>query len=329
MSSLKIYESKTLLSSINERIKDYQNLKKQLEALKAAFQEIIQLSDFKGKTADAIKGFYHAQIDVVNAWEDFIEQHIHFLKSVEGSAANRNLSGNTLVYVPFLDETLKRAAQKSNEIVSEKELKLRGIFNDIDDIISLKVFSTNEFDHQMHQAEKERKDTIDQVCELDYHLVKEYKHSELAESYAKKLYNQLLVSSQKDGIVSPIYFNSKAYHSSEIYRMKKEKLEQWAKAKKEKHSPWYKTAGDTLLGIDEGAWKAVVDIFKGVFNLTVALTTDPAGFFRGIKNAVTHPINTFQYVWNGIETAWKRDVVNGDARSRGNFSPMPLFQLSV
>lgn len=72
MSSLKIYEASTLLSSMNERIKDYQNLKEQLEALKAAFQEIVHLSDFKGKAADAIKGFYRAQIDVVNAWEDFL-----------------------------------------------------------------------------------------------------------------------------------------------------------------------------------------------------------------------------------------------------------------
>lgn len=340
MSSLKIYESKTLLSSMKERAKDYQNLKEQLESLKAAFQEIVQLDDFKGKTADAIKGFYRAQIDVVNAWENFIDQHISFLKGVAGSVANRNLSGNTLVHVPFLDETLKKAAQKSNQIVADKEEQLKRIFGNINDIISLKVFSSGEFDHQMHRAEKERKDTIDQVFELDNQLVKEYKRSESAESYAKKLFHQLSVSSQKDGIVSPVHFDSKAYHNSEIYRlkkenqeqgtkvkdrtkqekleqetkvndqMKKEKREQGAKAKEEKQSPWYKVVGDTLLGIVEGAWKAIVDIFKGIVDLVVALITDPADFFSGIRNAVTHPVNTFQYVWNGIETAWKRDVVN-------------------
>ncbi|WP_147533663.1 T7SS effector LXG polymorphic toxin [Bacillus marasmi] len=135
MSYLKIFEVSTLLSSINERIKDYQNLQEQLEDLKGAFQEIVQLSDFKGKAAEAIKGFYRSQIDVVNAWEDFIDQHLSFLKSVEGSVSELNLSGNTLVHVPFLDETLTKAAQKSNEIVSEKERELKRIFRNIDDII--------------------------------------------------------------------------------------------------------------------------------------------------------------------------------------------------
>ncbi|WP_147534935.1 T7SS effector LXG polymorphic toxin [Bacillus marasmi] len=95
MSYLKIYEASTLLSSITERTKDYQNLQKQLEDLKGAFQEIVQLSDFKGKAAEAIKGFYRAQIDVVHGWEDFINQHLSFIKSVESTVSERNLSGNT------------------------------------------------------------------------------------------------------------------------------------------------------------------------------------------------------------------------------------------
>ncbi|WP_147534925.1 T7SS effector LXG polymorphic toxin [Bacillus marasmi] len=221
MSYLKIYESSTLLSSISERIKDYKNLQEQLEDLKGTFQEIVQLSDFKGKTADAIKGFYLAQIDVVNAWEDFIDQHLSFLKSVEGAVSERNLSGNTLVHVPFLEETLKKAAQKSNEIVSEKESELKRIFRNIDDIISLDVFSSAEFDQQMYLAEKERKDTLEKVHELDYDLVNQYQKSLPAESYAKLLFQQLLQSSTKNGAISPIHFNSKAYHSSEIYRAKK------------------------------------------------------------------------------------------------------------
>ncbi|WP_187119053.1 LXG domain-containing protein, partial [Bacillus marasmi] len=221
MSYLKIFEASTLLSSITERIKDYQNLQKQLEDLKGAFQEIVQLTDFKGKTADSIKGFYRAQIDVVNAWEDFIDQHLSFLTSVEGAVSERNLSGNTLVHVPFLDETLTKAAQKSNEIVSDKERELKRIFRNIDDIISLDVFSSAEFDHQMYLAEKERKDTLEKVHELDYDLVNRYQNSQPAESYAKMLFQQLLQSSTKNGSISPIHFNTKAYHSSEIYRAKK------------------------------------------------------------------------------------------------------------
>ncbi|NMD72238.1 hypothetical protein HHO41_18365 [Bacillus sp. DNRA2] len=221
MSYLKIYEASTLLSSINERIKDYQNLQKQLEDLKGAFQEIVQLSDFKGKAAEAIKGFYRAQMDVVHAWEDFIDQHLSFLKSVEGAVSERNLSGNTLVHVPFLEETLMKAAKKSTEIVSEKKSELNRIFCNIDDIISLDVFSSTEFDHQIYLVEKERKDTLEKVHELDYDLVNRYKMSQPAETYAKLLFQQLLQSSTKNGAILPIHFDKKAYHNSEIYRAKK------------------------------------------------------------------------------------------------------------
>ncbi|MEW8987797.1 MAG: hypothetical protein AB2401_12510, partial [Bacillus sp. (in: firmicutes)] len=100
---------------------------------------------------------------------------------------------------------------------------------------------------------------------------------------------------------------------------KKAELEKCSKAKKEPSSSWYKMVGDISLGIVEGAWKAVVDIFKGLIDLAISLVTDPVNFFKGIMNAVTHPIDTAKYVWNGIETAWKRDVVNGNARSRSGF----------
>ncbi|WP_342780705.1 T7SS effector LXG polymorphic toxin, partial [Bacillus marasmi] len=91
----------------------------------------------------------------------------------------------------------------------------------IDDIISLDVFSSAEFDYQMYLAEKERKDTLEKVHELDYDLVNQYQKSQPAESYAKLLFQQLLQSSTKNGIISPIHFNTNAYHSSEIYRAKK------------------------------------------------------------------------------------------------------------
>ncbi|NMD71532.1 hypothetical protein HHO41_14605 [Bacillus sp. DNRA2] len=73
----------------------------------------------------------------------------------------------------------------------------------------------------MYLAEKERKDTIEKVHELDYDLVNQYQKSQPAESYAKLLFQQLLESSTKNGAITPIHFDTKAYHNSEIYRAKK------------------------------------------------------------------------------------------------------------
>ncbi|NMD72235.1 hypothetical protein HHO41_18350 [Bacillus sp. DNRA2] len=57
-----------------------------------------------------------------------------------------------------------------------------------------------------------------------------------------------------------------------------------------------KYLSDILLGIGEGAWKAVVDIFKGLIDLAISLVTDSVNFFKGIMNVVTHPIDTAKYV---------------------------------
>ena len=61
--------------------------------------------------------------------------------------------------------------------------------------------------------------------------------------------------------------------------------------------------------------------------MIVALTTDPLGFFKGIGNAVLHPVDTFNYMWGAVETAWERDVVNGNARSRGEFFSYALVSI--
>ena len=73
--------------------------------------------------------------------------------------------------------------------------------------------------------------------------------------------------------------------------------------------------------------RAPIDIFKGLWDMIVALTTDPLGFFKGIGNAVLHPVDTLNYMWGAVETAWERDVVNGNARSRGEFFSYALVSI--
>ena len=90
---------------------------------------------------------------------------------------------------------------------------------------------------------------------------------------------------------------------------------------------WYKTTGNVLLGTIEGIVKGVVDIFKGLWDLLVVITTDPLGFLKGIVNAVLHPVKTAQYLWGAFEHAWKGDVINGDARSPAKFFTYSLVSI--
>ena len=87
----------------------------------------------------------------------------------------------------------------------------------------------------------------------------------------------------------------------------------------ESDKAWYEVVGDVLKGIIDGVVKAIVDIFKGLFDLLKSLFTDPIGFVGGIATAIMNPVDTFNAMWDAVETAWNRDVINGDAHSRAEF----------
>ncbi|GAE94703.1 hypothetical protein JCM21714_3885 [Gracilibacillus boraciitolerans JCM 21714] len=57
MSTTRTLETKSLVATVEARAKEYQALRERLETLRAAFQKIVGIDAFTGKSADAIKGF--------------------------------------------------------------------------------------------------------------------------------------------------------------------------------------------------------------------------------------------------------------------------------
>ena len=104
---LKVFEAKTLKESMEDRAKVYTDLRDKIDTLKKEFTDITQLDDaLQGKGAEAIKGFYQAQIDVAEALLRLIDMQIAFLNGVSGAVADVDLSGDTVVEVNFLENDL-------------------------------------------------------------------------------------------------------------------------------------------------------------------------------------------------------------------------------
>ncbi|MDQ0861807.1 ribonuclease YeeF family protein [Bacillus sp. V2I10] len=263
MAEIKVYEAKTLVSAAEKRAKQYEELKEQLNQLKKQFLDIVNSGDeFQGKGAEAIKGFYSAQVDVVEAWMRLIDKNIAFLRGIPGSTEDAKLSGDTFVQMSFLEENVPRAQNRAKEMVQGQQDALQSIFRSIADLVLLHVFSTDTFENHMAKAEKERTQTIDAVNQLDQALTEEYAISENDQSYLVGLFGQLLESSRQGSTITPINFDAKAYQNSEIYKMKKDiensskeylafKNDQ-AEARKQakiaeelENRPWYEKAWDT------------------------------------------------------------------------------------
>ncbi|MDW7613772.1 T7SS effector LXG polymorphic toxin [Peribacillus simplex] len=323
-----IYESQTLVQAIETRAGQYKDLKEQLTELKKGFESIVHLDDeLQGQGAEAIKGFYKAQIDVVDSWLRLINRHIAFLSGIQGDTIEANLS-ETVVTVPFLEEELTNATRNSKEMVTAQKDDLKKIFAGIDDIIQLEPFSDDAFFENMEKAETKRTETIDKVNEIDHKWTAEYAKSEADQAAVTALMEQLKISSTRGGVVSPLYFNAAAYKNSEAYKnleVRKKETAQYLKVKKEeaenrrikdlKAQLDHVTDPDEFLKIAKQigyenlaptqqqyvmqleAAKQTADITKGI---GVGLYDVGKDFVTGVWDFVTDPGETVEGVANSI-----------------------------
>lgn len=260
---IKVYEAKTLVSAMEKRARQYEDLKEQINQLKKQFLDIANSGDeFQGKGADSIKGFYSAQADVAEAWIRLIDKNIAFFKGIEGDTEDAKLSGSTFVQLPFLEENIPREQDRAREMVEDQQSSLGSILHSIDDLVSLPVFSTETFNDYMDKADKKRTETINAVNQLDQNLTEEYAISEYDQQYLAGIFGQLLESSRQGNSISPVHFDAKAYKNSDIYKIKSEiensskeylsfKAEQ-AEARRQmkiaqelEARPWYEKVWDT------------------------------------------------------------------------------------
>lgn len=214
----KVYEASTLKAATSERAHHYEQLREQFETLKKEFSKIVENHDFKGHGADAIKGFYQGQMDVIDAWIRLIDTNVGFFKGIPGDTEDVDLSGDTFVQVPFLEENVERAGKQGKDMVADQQEALQHIFNRVNDLVSLSVFSKDAFEDQMDKAEKKRSDTVEKVNEFDQRLSEEYSISQNQEQHIYGLFAQLMEATRQGETISPLNFNAEAYHNSEVYK---------------------------------------------------------------------------------------------------------------
>ncbi|MFE4813377.1 T7SS effector LXG polymorphic toxin [Peribacillus simplex] len=260
---MKIYEAKTLTAATKSRANQYEELKKEVAALKKEFQGIVGLdNEFQGAGAAAIKSFYEAQIEVADAWMELFNTQISFLEGIPASLEEADLSGNTVVEVPFLDGEVSNGINQAKSLVDEQANDLQRILNSIDDILPLDMFDQKDFNEKITMAGHRLDDTVTKVENVDRQLVEEYDVSVGQENVAVGLFRALLDATKQDGNVSPMTFNQSAFKNSDVYQVKDEVAgqmkdyqtfkKQQAEARKIEQEmeelenrPWYEKAWDT------------------------------------------------------------------------------------
>ncbi|MFG6314318.1 T7SS effector LXG polymorphic toxin [Bacillus velezensis] len=328
---MKVFEANSLLAAAKQRAGEYKKLRGQMVNLKKAFQGMADLgdSDFSGRGANNIKAFFKDHAGVTDSWLDLIDMKIAFLTSLPGKVEDAGLS-NSHVEESFLEHELTHTLSKSKAIMEGQKKDMGSILREIEDIISLELFSTESAEQKLSSADKKRSETIHKAYrESDIHKKKGdiARHSDayltIKKEEAKEREIKDLKKKLADGVTDPDEYLEIAkkigYENLEPAQV--EYVMQLEQAKQLEEVG--ETAWDIVKGIGVGLYDVGKDTITGVKDLAVgAWDFYHLSDEQKVAKTISAVLNTPSYakiIWTNLADSWNDKMVNGDAYSRSHY----------
>ncbi|MCM3163202.1 T7SS effector LXG polymorphic toxin [Metabacillus litoralis] len=144
---------------------------------------------------------------------------MRFFEGVKHKLVSEKLGADTVVHSSFLEDELSKSERQADDMVDQYRRELNSIFQKINDILSLQVFSTSDFHSNMEDAQMNREKTTEAVERVDQELLNEYMYSIYEQDNARALFQALRDATSTGVRIQPISFDAEAFRASEIYQM--------------------------------------------------------------------------------------------------------------
>ena len=347
---MKLLDVMDLISGVQLTSDNLSILKEQFKQVQTAIKEIITLEDsFKGEGGQSIRTFYQeCHLPLVLFFESWIDDYQSYLNSLVSSIHNFEPSPTGVLRQEFLEHELRQGLMNAMRITTELTEETNEIMMTVNDIIQLPPLKEDQFKQASNRANDSARETVENLNMFDYQqtvaldpLINELS---LIDQYIQKIANMF-----QGGDLSLASYQPKTLN--------------WKDSLEELSNLNPASEQGILLDIAEGtivgAAKAVGDTWDGLkatyelgrtimgpfsplflgnellFNrdqlreyqrehhaFYLSLINDPV---RKVRQALDMP----KYIWSAVSTAWDRDVVNGDAKSRTAFFTYGLTSLGI
>ncbi|MGV3262688.1 T7SS effector LXG polymorphic toxin [Cytobacillus pseudoceanisediminis] len=347
---LKILEVDSLLAGIRETSNQLSILKEQVNQVQLSIQELVSLEDaFKGQGGQAIRAFYQeCHQPFLQFLESWIEEYRSYLKSFIGSLSSLEPSPSGFIRQEFLEHELKQGLRTTLQITAELTQEANNIMKSVSDIVALPRLEDGRFIQATKSAEDSSRETVEKLEDFD-HRETAALDPLLQDLSLMNQYIQKVAGLFQSGILSVAQYQPESLN--------------WKDFHEEISNP-NPESGQSILqdiaeGAIEGASKAVGDTWEGLkstyelgrtilgpfsplylgsellFNRDQLLENQRKHqeFYLGIINdpigKVRRALDMPKYIWSAVTTAWERDVVYGDAKSRTAFFTYGLTSLGI
>ncbi|WP_317947720.1 LXG domain-containing protein, partial [Rossellomorea marisflavi] len=306
MKILDVHDFHTGLKEIEETLSSQ---KVQVKDIQKSVQAVVDLDDaFKGKGGEAIRGLYrNKHLPMIKQYQTFLADYETTIRKLRNAIQDVEPAPHGVIEQSFLDHEVEDGLHRVKQTTLDMTNEANATIQRVSDIVSIPRIQDEDFLQKLANAQRDKAQTVEKLYEFDRNQTASLSSlEEQVQDLEKQI--TMLQSVYRMGKVDIIKEKS-------TFKKKDSFLAELSDVAAAMLSKKY----SKTLGAMEGVGLALFDIVMDTIESLLYLFTDPIGFFQGMFHALLHPIDTFKYVWGGIEQSFEEEVVQGDERSRERY----------